>query len=371
MSRRIPKIAKDVVNNMGDLLTCEQQEKLVKLHDDLMHDRALHYIDSELSEDASMWLSEVKKFKNKTWLEMPWFLSESYFFRVLLEYSGYFVTGNDPFYKTKENELMAETTWNHLSTALESSDLKLLLKCCLWGNKADGCYKAVKDTLHNDQENANLEAMDDLILVDDSDQVCTYLKQERVKTIHFINDNSGTELLLDLALADFLLRYELATTVTFNLKARPTYVSDTTLQDVDHTLEYIKQREPAFHQRLKTYVGQNRLQFRDHMFWNSFMFFWELPLDLVISFQRSDFVIIKGDANYRRLLGDRDWPVSTPFAEAVAYFPQSFVSLRTLKSDPIVGVSAKLATKLNGLDPKWRVNGVRGIIQSMFRSIQA
>ena len=50
---------------------------------------------------------------------------------------------------------------------------------------------------------------------------------------------------------------------------------------------------------------------------------------------------MKGDLNYRRLVGDRLWPPTTPFADVTAYFPGPVAALRTLKSDVIVGLDAR------------------------------
>jgi hypothetical protein len=77
-----------------------------------------------------------------------------------------------------------------------------------------------------------------------------------------------------------------------------------------------------------------------------------------------DLVIIKGDANYRRLLGDAHWPYTTPFAYATRYFPSPLVALRTLKAEIIVGLRPGEAEQLQAEDPAWLVNGKRGIIQA-------
>ena len=45
------------------------------------------------------------------------------------------------------------------------------------------------------------------------------------------------------------------------------------------------------------------------------------------------------------------------------YFPAPLLALRSLKSDPIVGLRPDQAETLDGLDPKWRSNGKRGVIQ--------
>jgi hypothetical protein len=54
-----------------------------------------------------------------------------------------------------------------------------------------------------------------------------------------------------------------------------------------------------------------------------------------------------------------------PVTAAIPYFPAPFVALRTLKSDPIVGLSPGLAERLEQVDAEWRVNGKRGMIQAI------
>lgn len=97
-------------------------------------------------------------------------------------------------------------------------------------------------------------------------------------------------------------------------------------------------------------------------------FFWEMPKEICKVFEKVDLVIVKGDANYRRLLGDRHWPITTSVDEAIPYFPTSFVSLRTLKSDPIVGISMETYNRMLDHDAEWRVNGQYGIIQSVLNN---
>jgi len=41
--------------------------------------------------------------------------------------------------------------------------------------------------------------------------------------------------------------------------------------------------------------------------------------------------------------------------------PAPLLALRTLKSEPIVGVSAAAAGALDAADPSWRVNGRRAV----------
>jgi len=80
-------------------------------------------------------------------------------------------------------------------------------------------------------------------------------------------------------------------------------------------------------------------------------------------FAGSLLVILKGDLNYRRAVGDALWTTPTSWAEATAYFPAPLLTLRTLKSDALVGIPADHAELLTAQDPHWRTNGKRGVIQ--------
>ncbi len=94
----------------------------------------------------------------------------------------------------------------------------------------------------------------------------------------------------------------------------------------------------------------------------------DLPASLAADLARSDLVLIKGDVNYRRLLGDRHWPHATRMEEVTAYFPAPFVTLRTLKGEIMVGLAPGQAAQLRADDPEWLINGKRGVIQLMRRA---
>jgi hypothetical protein len=79
--------------------------------------------------------------------------------------------------------------------------------------------------------------------------------------------------------------------------------------------------------------------------------------------ERCDLAFVKGDANYRRLLGDRQWDYSAPFADVVgAYFPCPVCALRTLKAELGCGMDAAQVEKAKGLDDNWLVNGRFGVV---------
>jgi len=79
-----------------------------------------------------------------------------------------------------------------------------------------------------------------------------------------------------------------------------------------------------------------------------------------------DLAIFKGDANYRRLVGDLHWDHATPFDSIVSYFPSPLVALRTLKSELMAGLQPGQRDNLQNQDPNWLTNARWGIVQSFW-----
>jgi hypothetical protein len=115
--------------------------------------------------------------------------------------------------------------------------------------------------------------------------------------------------------------------------------------------------------RLAKAIDQGTLMLIDHPFWVTGFFFHAMPNDLRALLAQADLVISKGDANYRRLVGDCHWDPTTSFDQAAEYFPAPLVALRTLKSEPIVGLRPGVVEGLRTQDPTWNVSGKYGVIQ--------
>ena len=73
---------------------------------------------------------------------------------------------------------------------------------------------------------------------------------------------------------------------------------------------------------------------------------------------------IHAQPNYRRVVGDALWPADAPLAAACSHLPAPVVCLRTMKSDPVLGLPAGLAETLDATEPRWRIDGRRGLIQA-------
>jgi len=92
---------------------------------------------------------------------------------------------------------------------------------------------------------------------------------------------------------------------------------------------------------------------------------WKMPTLLRNEMKKMcDLAFVKGDANYRRLLGDCMWDPSAPFDEVVGnYFPTPVCALRTLKAEIGVGMDTEQIERAKRLDSDWMVNGRFGVVQ--------
>jgi len=377
MQTRLPAILETVLVEQQAVYPTEFGERLRNLQRELVEDQPIQPLVTNAPDAAhgeTAWAAQ----EGRTWLTVAWYFAEAFFYRRLLEAVDYFGTapwaGLDPFLPTKQAELNGATAWQVLTVALtEAADpspasLRTLLHFSLWGNRVDLSYLQVAQAAGRhiviENEAANL-------LVDDTEQVVAHLQVGSHQRVDFICDNTGTELLTDLALADLLLRGQWAEQVTLHVKMHPTYVSDTIPADLDLTLAAIQAQADlatlALAQRLIAYRDVGKLLVRPDWFWNSSSFFWAISDALQAELSHAALVISKGDANYRRLLGDSRWPPTVKASAAIPYFPTSLLALRTLKSDPIVGLPPGQAVALDQIDPAWRVNGKRGLIQAVFK----
>jgi hypothetical protein len=311
--------------------------------------------------DYAVWLPAWEAHRGHTWLNTDWFFAEKYFYRQVIECVRWWETGRDPFLPHKIEEYASDALWSLLGIALEvegtaAERLADAISRALWGNRIDLSFAASLER--------GTHVNDDDLLADDTEHVVEHLLG-KPGAVHIIADNAGTELAMDLALVDVLLD-GIADSVVMHLKFHPTFVSDTTPADVWNFFDALNERGGVFaglSSRLQSAIFDQRLRLIPDLYWNSSRLLWDLPPNLVEVFQASRLVVVKGDVNYRRMVGDAIWPEDTPLAEAVSYFPAPILALRTMKSDPVVGLTADVVARLNGFDNQWRVNGQRGLIQ--------
>ncbi|HEY9622738.1 MAG TPA: damage-control phosphatase ARMT1 family protein [Crinalium sp.] len=334
--------------------------------------------------DLANWQHYLTPFLGQSWLQVPWFFAEVYFYRRLLEATRYFDLNSnlavDPFAVQKQASLeQAIDSVRQISAQLNGwlsasggrsprpAHLTALIYANLWGNRADLSLDPTATT-EQIQQKVDAQASQHHILVDQTPEVVEYLLNLHSARIDLIADNAGAELFTDFALIDFLLATGIAHTITLHLKAHPTFVSDATIADVQHTLTVLS-ADPdsevrSLTQRFTRYLKGDRLHLAAAPFWTEPLVFWDLSDALTQHFTQSDLVIIKGDANYRRLLGDCAWPLTMSFADIVCYFPAPLVALRTLKSEIAAGLEPAQIAATSATDPNWLINGHWGVIQA-------
>lgn len=331
--------------------------------------------------DLAAWAAYVTPFLGQRWLEIPWFFAEAYFYRRILAATRYFEPGPchgvDPFEAQKRLSLATakasihalSTLVNDLATRDSGWDRGAFIPLIyyeLWGNRVDlSIWPADADASDRTSVDVHVERAN--LLVDQSAAVADMVSTLQNARIDLIVDNAGFELIGDLCMADFLLSSGVAGAVHLHLKVHPTFVSDAMKKDIAFTLETLQSgvdmAARMFAERLQGALDAGRLELSDHPFWTAPLAFWEMPDDLREDLGRAGLVFIKGDANYRRLLGDRHWPYTTPLAEIASYFPTAFTALRTLKSEVVAGLRPDQPEKVAQVDPNWLTDGHWGLIQ--------
>ena len=337
---------------------------------------------TEDTPDRELWNGALSPFAGRTWLEVPWYLAETLFYRRLMEIVRFYQSGPwsdvDPFAPQKAAAL--ERALPAFLPILQQADpdaqtaLTMMMHDALWGNLADLSNRTVTARADHRRDNA--------LLIDDTPQIWHYMARGPLARVDLIADNSGLELLLDLRLLDFLLRAGLARQVRIHLKRMPFFVSDAMVRDLYHTLDRCEAVEQGsaspspgqeFAARLRAAIQAGQMVLRDDPFWSTCLSYCPFaeqsgqglaaPDPLVRELAGSDLVLLKGDVNYRRLLDDRQWPHTAHMADIAACFPAPFVALRTLKGELIVDLKPGQAEALAASDPTWMINGQRGLVQ--------
>jgi uncharacterized protein with ATP-grasp and redox domains len=378
----------------------QEKHNLLALRDEISDEKGLvpkRNIQFESDdEEYKEWKSYEDSFnvKKKTWLTLPWFFVENYFYRIILDITGYFNPQSpgyhvDPFEKQKKESLTGPLEAGSVKATSESvlkfyeqyekgpndahlrDFISLMLVSDLWGNQADLSFSggASVDKIHKEHD----ELREHVIINNEDKIMDTIIKSINKKGRYaMIVDNCGQEFISDLFFAEVLTHFGVAETVTFFVKAQPVFVSDVMQKDVDYTIHELTKHEGVtshFGKRFQNYFSSGQWNVQPDRYFTSPLPFWELPARLRDQFATYDMIIIKGDANYRRLINDALWPLTTSFSELLKYFPSNVVALRTLKSDSLVGMIDEseerhdVLRKLNKNDPEWRVNGKYGVIQ--------
>lgn len=353
---------------------------LEALPDDAPEDRRREFVE---------WQTILEPFvtRGDTWLSAPWLVTEFYVYRLLMEALGYWDPSSagykyDPFAKQKMAGLLsspgsAEPMLSKLKTLPKTKEgIELACAFALWGNKMDlSLWPA--DTANTDVDVFSdiLSTAGENLLHDDSSVLgglCEKLRNLGGGNVDIIVDNAGFELVTDLSLAQYLVESGIAKVVTFQLKSHPTFVSDALEKDLLDTVEHYASLDSSQYPNAsacakiwQSFLRNGSWKCHEDDFWVQPLPMWEMTEPLRTDMkERCDLAFVKGDANYRRLLGDRVWEFTDAFTDVVgAYFPCPICALRTLKAELGCGMNAEQVEKAKALDDNWLVNGRFGVVQ--------
>ena len=372
---RWPRIARRVIDD--NALSTAAEERVRALVDDIP-DGTIRPLDDPHAPDEALWNEWIAPHRGQSWLACPWFFGETYFYRRIMGAVGHYRPGPhrglDPFSAQKAQgytasadaiRTLAQARAEAADDPLPRRALVRLLTTALWGNQAD---LSMWDADAEGPDHLGTGRAAEHLLTDDTGAALDHLEAcASPVRVDVWADNAGFELATDLALVDGLLTGGWADRVVLHVKAHPTFVSDATAGDVHAALDRFAgdadEATRALADRLRTARARGRLRLADPFTWTSPLPARDFSTATTAELARTDLLISKGDANYRRLLGDRPWPFTTAFGDVVDDLPAPLLALRTAKSEVMVGLTRAQVDRLNDEDPDWLVNGRWGVAQ--------
>lgn len=380
MSRRvIEDILDKVVITDND---CSQWPEVKVLRTELLQNSVLRPLEEDAgANDVAEWNQLLSMHANQSWLSAPWMVAEFYLYRRLAEATHYFDNKIDIFATAKRKGLEAalptfRDMYRRSAHLIADGDAtELFVSIALWGNRMDLSLWPAGENVASQQGvfQSVLDQGKSRLLADDSAQLLRYVSSLSAGIVDIVVDNAGFELLTDLLLADHLCRIGRAKEIRLRVKHHPTFVSDVITDDVQSHVEAVYEAvDEDLGNRWRQYVASATWSsHEDGGFWSMPYALWEMPEKVRLSLGEGQLTVVKGDANYRRALGDRAWAYNTPFSEVCAYFPAATLCLRTLKAEVGCGMDRRKCADAQTQDAEWLTNGKFGVVQFVLPACEA
>ncbi|KQX40118.1 hypothetical protein ASD04_05620 [Devosia sp. Root436] len=296
------------------------------------------------------------------WRSAPFLELEYYFYLRVLECTGLFFqlekvdsstwrypTDLDPFSEEKRvGPVQAPAAWGHLQKRLkqiaEKRDKRAMLThavdMCLYENRTDSS-QTVSPRSRQGTGDVSLGPL----VIDHTRDLVSILLGGAPRHINIVADNFSLEFLDDLVLCKAIYDAGHFETITVWVKNLPVFVSDVTYSDWLSLRDVMTKAHDA--------VGSLSMLLHDQRFNVRSSPFLDMPFDFSTTirlvghlpemsahqdlFAPNSVIIIKGDLNYRKLVGDRLWTPSQPLPASVVGSSQVFC-LRAIKSECLIGV---------------------------------
>ncbi|MEO8756382.1 MAG: ARMT1-like domain-containing protein [Devosia sp.] len=248
--------------------------------------------------------------------DAPFFDFEYWLYFRILEAVRFGETRIDPFRATKHRDFDKQLKW--ADEALErTTTLSAGLKLSLDANAHD-LSQIGAPTANHDVGRALLD-----------------VERRTPERLNIIADNFGAEFVADVVLA--IVAAEMGIEVVVHVKQLPMFVSDATADDVTILFDRVG-KDSSFGRRLLAAVQRGSIRFSAHAFWSAPKFLDRLPVE-ELGRGEGILTVLKGDLNFRRAIGDASVAVETPF-QSLAVLPASpMLSLRSIKSYCVAGMT--------------------------------
>lgn len=223
-------------------------------------------------------------------------------------------------------------------------------------------------------------------VINHSNEFYSYISNARFENVNVLVDNYGHEFLCDLILGLYLIRKQATKRITYHVNVLPVFVSDVIEQDFNRIISQLKELCEGNEKELTVVRELERLK-AEGMFVIKSDFFWNMPTGYSELFKKNykeelrniftggingnDLLIIKGDLNYRRTVGDIVTYPKKDFAKRIKdYIKCPVLVIRSFKSNVILLGSRYYKPTVFETDYKydyggmdWRTEGKAGVIQ--------
>ncbi|MDR3200566.1 MAG: protein-glutamate O-methyltransferase family protein [Spirochaetales bacterium] len=329
--------------------------------------------------ELAAWREEIGRYQGKLWKDTPFYFAEAYMYLKILLASGYYDSSSeyfqaDPYEPTKEKELdrflaaqgmeTVFTGFTEMASApAREENFAAALLFMLKANRIDLSNAKIAEV----GRRLILSGGRDDLLVDHTGELAKLIASSRKTGI--ILDNAGAELAADLVFVWLYLSSHPERQVVLHAKKAPTFVSDAMIKDILSTAARLASRPHSARIGLdiQEFLAGGRLRLTDHYFWNGPKHFPEMPQEIKAELAGADVTLLKGDANFRRMIEDRSWPFSVNLEEITGWFPGSYAILRTFKSEVAADISEELCARMNEQDPGWLTDGRWGCVRLVAR----
>ncbi|KAG5885454.1 hypothetical protein JTB14_037035 [Gonioctena quinquepunctata] len=340
------------------------------------------------SPDANIYNEYIMKHANgdnpPTHFHTIWLLSECYMYRRIRQiFENTKVLQNyDPFQSKKEETYSTDLpvirkVGKHCVQIVSNSkeatknEFIVLMKINLWGNKCD--LSLSLGTISKHTSLFNTTAMDHKVLCDQLDDIwnAIYNTESTSDIVDIVLDNAGYEVFTDLCLLDYIVSKKLAKSIRIYVKTIPWFISDVMKHDFDWMLLELKKSDDEnlikLGERWTGFIEKGIWSIVESDFWtlpHEYTFMADINPQLYRQLAEAKMVFFKGDLNYRKLFGEKNWDPTTSIEKGLNSFnPTKLAILRIVKADIVCGLQQEVVEKVEASNPKWMETGEYGLIQ--------